>query len=204
MWISSPNAIDDDEDKVEPNAAPHTSKLSDLEAMAHDYQAAIGVDYPEALRRAELLLTSDETIASIREVAAGTLAGLAIEHEPDLTIQLRLTDAPSEALLSIIADSPIPIIVDFAPRLSLAESRQRIAAIEIGAAMPGVQGHGFDERTGELVIDVFVEEGTGKADTLADIAVAQIALSEQLGMPIRIEYHSAPVRLHGGDGTDGD
>ena len=70
--------------------------------------------------------------------------------------------------------------------------------------MPGVQGYGFDERTGELAIDVFVEEGPEKAKTLAIITAAQSALSEQLGMPVRIDYHSAPVRLLDGSGANDD
>lgn len=148
MWATqtspvSVGASDRDEDS--------TASVDDVDAGAIDYAAAIGVDMDEARRRVNLLNDTRPTFDSIRKEASDTLAGFYQEHEPDLRVYLRLTGEPSPALRSVIAESPLPIIVSTDAELSLSESVQRLER-----ATPGVQsrvpepiGTSIDEPTGE-------------------------------------------------------
>jgi hypothetical protein len=185
----SVGASDRDEDS--------TAIVNELDAGAIDYALAIGVDIDEARRRANLLNEARPILDSIRKEASDTLAGLYKVHDPDLRVYLRLTGEPSPALRSIIAESPLPIIVSTNAALSLSES-----VLRLERAIPGVQsrvperiGTSIDERTGDVVMDVFIEDDPEQiAEAKARIEAARDSLAQAVGLPVQIHY--SPIGRH--------
>ena len=80
--------------------------------------------------------------------------------------------------------------------LSLSESVQRLER-----ATPGVQsrvpepiGTSIDERTGEVVMDVFIEGGPEQAEKAKSrIEAARADLAQAIGLPVRIQYLPSPM-----------
>lgn len=169
---------------------------SDEEAAAFDYSSATGLDMEEALRRVRLLNKLDPTLDSIRREAANIIAGLFIEHDPDLVVNLRLTEAAGPVLTSVIENSPVPIIVNIEAVLTRDQILARLDSVRARLVdeVPGLQGSGLDERTGEVILYVFVE---GSAEEVAGLKaeVEEVAelFGREIGAPFRIDYLSAPI-----------
>lgn len=186
-----------DEHPTEPVPSPVLSAetATALDYGAIDYAAATGVDIAEARRRAPLLEELKPTLRSIRE-AGNSLAGLFIEHNPDLRVHLRLTAKPSPTLQAILDRSPVPVVVSADAALSVYDSRRRLelATPGLARAVPELMGTFIDERTGEAVMDVFVQ-GTLEevAAAKSRIEAAAAALAREIGLPVRIDYLSGPL-----------
>lgn len=187
-----------DEHPTEPVPSPVllAETATALDYGAIDYAAATGVDIAEARRRAPLLEKLKPTLRSIREEAGDSLAGLYIEHNPDLRIHLRLTANPSPTLQAILDTSPVPIVVSADAALSVYDSRRRLelATPGVARAVPELIGTFIDERTGDAVMDVFVEGAPDKvAAAKSRIEAAAAALAREIGLPVRIDYLSGPL-----------
>lgn len=193
----------------EPTSAP-AATAEEWSAGAIDYAAAIDpdMDMAEAERRANLLEEVRPTLASIRQQAQetpDTLAGLYIEHKPDLRVYLRLTADPSPALRAVIDESPVPIFVSTDAIASLSESQRRLDRAYPGlqAAVPELMGTWIEERTGDVVMDVFIQGSPEEvAAAKSRVEEAAASLGRETGLPVRIEYLPGPV-TNGAGSADG-
>ncbi|MEX0761112.1 MAG: hypothetical protein WD208_05885, partial [Dehalococcoidia bacterium] len=188
IWLYSSATASGDADSAS------DERLSHEAAMAIDYAATFDVSMDEATRRAGLLIELAPTLDAIRQEASGTLSGLYIEHEPELRVHLRLTASPGDALRSIIDDSPVPVVVSADAVLSLAETKERLDQARSGLVenVPGLMGIGTDERTGDVVLDVYIAKGSDESAVKSKVEEAASSLSRETGLSVRVEYLAAP------------
>jgi hypothetical protein len=172
---------------------------SELDATATDYAAATGVDLPTAKRRAPLMEQARQTMFTLRAYAGDSLACLFWQHEPELSIQLKLAAEPDEALSRVIAKSPVPVIVETDALFSREEANERVdlALPALRVALPEVQGVSLDGCTAEARVGVYREEGAElDPDWQARIDQAIASFAEEAGLPVRVEYHSSREMAH--------
>lgn len=149
----------------------------------------------EAVRRLRLQEVSAPYVSRLRREFAGRLAGLYRESEGDYRIVVRLKGngpVTDRWIGSGLDRMRVQFLVG-APA-SLAEMLETVAAAipAVGAQLPGLMGTGIDERTGEVMLNVYaVGEEVGRS------RAALPEIERLLGHPVRIEFSS--VRM--GDGV---
>jgi hypothetical protein len=146
----------------------------------------------EAARRLRLQEVAAPYVSALRGEFAGRLAGLYLESEGDYRIVVRLKGAEpvrdrwigsgrDRMRIQFLAGAPA----------TLAETLEKVAAAmpAIGARLPGLMGTGVDERTGEVLLNVYAV-----GQEIESAGAAEPALEGLLGHAVRIEFSSARIR----------
>jgi streptogrisin C len=176
-------------------AAPMSAQQA-LSADARSLAADRGLTQIEAERRLRIQMAAGRTVSQLRRQFAGRLAGLYYEHEPTYRLVVRLKgDAPEPDRLLALGGSRLPVVFRTGASATVAELLAAMQAHgdQIKAALPGLMGMGVDERTGEIVLDVYARGAE------AEHARSQAAkLTAIVGQPLRIEVLDAPVSAQPG------
>ena len=170
------------------------------EALAADarwYARSQGVSHEEAVRRLRIQSEMGGLIGQLRKTYKPRLAGLIIEHQPVYRVRVRLTGtlpvAPQEHKL---AGSRLPVLFETGAKATIDEL---LAAMQthtnaLKRLYPTLAGMGTDERTSEIVLDVYAPDPAAAAAARARLPEAQ----KLLGVPVRIEIANAyPTTLVG-------
>ncbi|HLL31666.1 MAG TPA: hypothetical protein VK403_11775 [Allosphingosinicella sp.] len=175
----------EDPRRIDPVQPAETARYPDAAEVALGGR----ISEAEAKRRLRLQEVSAPHVSKLRREFAGRLAGLYQESEGDYRLVVRLKGEASVAD-RWIGSGPDRIRIQFlvgAPA-TLAETLEKVAAAmpAIGAQLPGLMGTGVDERTGEVMLNVYaVGEDVERA------RAAEPALERLLGHPVRIEISAA-------------
>lgn len=170
---------------------PSPSRIqTSAEATAQDaaeYARQHAVDPMEAERR---LRAQEESVAAtdrIQRTYARRLAGISIEHFPQYRLVVLLTGSRSVRDTTIFAGG-MAVPVHFRTGASATRAQVVDAIVEhraaIRQAVPGSQGMGLDQRTGELIVLANVDR---------DFALAEVEanLQDLTGVPVRIRTNDA-------------
>lgn len=172
-------------DPVQPEAAARYPDAAEVALGA-------GISEAEAARRLRLQEVSAPHVSRLRREFAGRLAGLYRESEGDYRLVVRLKgDAPVPDRWIGTGRDRIRIQFLAGAPATLAETLEKIAASmpAIGAQLPGLMGAGVDERTGEVLLNVYAV-----GEDVETARAAEPALERLLGHPVRIEFSSARMR----------
>lgn len=165
------------------SAAPMT-RVQAIQEEAQQLAKSLRLTPQQALVRAKAGDHLGDHVTRLRERFADRIAGIYGVDDPTLKLVVRLVGTarvPREVFKAGDVDIPIEFEVG-APR-TLRDLRAAVAsnAAKIDAMVPRSLGHGTDERTGELVIQV---PGDTSASQIQDQTQK---LSAELGIPVRIE-----------------
>ncbi|HEX6096246.1 MAG TPA: hypothetical protein VF432_07985 [Thermoanaerobaculia bacterium] len=170
------------------------------EAIAADarwYAQSQGVSHAEAVRRLRIQSEMGGLIGQLRRTHRARLAGIVIEHQPVYRVRVRLTGtvpvAPQEHKLG---GSRLPVVFETGAKATLAEltTAMSVHMDALRRIYPTLAGMGTDERTGEIVLDVYAPTASEADAARAKFAEAQALL----GVPARLEIASAyPTTLVG-------
>ncbi|HUR80127.1 MAG TPA: hypothetical protein VM733_05145, partial [Thermoanaerobaculia bacterium] len=132
----------------------------------------------------------DGLIERLREIHKDRLAGIVLDHQPVYRLRVRLTgNAPVAAQRHALGGSVLPVVFETGARATVAALRASLTKNQtaLGEIFPTLAGLSIDERTSEIVIEVYAP--TPAAEEVAHGALPQ-ALA-RLAVPARIEI--APV-----------
>lgn len=158
-------------------------------ALAQDsteYARLHGVSQDEAERRLRALDASVAITDRLQARYRKRLAGLSIEHEPELRIVVLLTGSKP---VRDREEMGLPIVF----RTRAAATREHILdaiverGSEIRAALPAARGMGVDPRSGELAVMLADEDAAGM-----DLAAAEARIAKVAGVPARIRLLERP------------
>lgn len=186
--LSAAAAQGEDPRRIDPVQPVSTARYPDAAEVAR----GSGISEAEALRRLRLQEVSAPHVSKLRREFADRLAGLYRESEGDYRLVVRLKGSAPEPdrwigtgrdrmRIQFLAGAPA----------TLAEILEKVAANmpAIGAQLPGLMGTGVDERTGEVLLNVYaVGEDVERA------RATEPGLERLLGHPVRIELSSARIR----------
>lgn len=163
-----------------------------LSADAAQMAASLKLPQAEAERRLRAQAVLGDHLARLREVHRDRLAGIYLQQAPDFRAVVRLKgDAPPRP--HPLNASPVPgVPIEF--RTGAAHTLDELHAARDAHAedivrIPGLQGYGTDERTGALALSVYAP---GRE---AEVRRAVAKLQAHMGVPLHIEFVSAPVTL---------
>jgi hypothetical protein len=173
--------------RIDPVQPARTARYPDAS------QVALGsrISEAEAARRLRLQEVSAPYVSKLRREFVERLAGLYREGEGDYRLVVRLK-GESPVADRWIGSGRDRIRIQFlvGAAATLAETLEKVAANlpAIGTRLPGLMGTGVDERTGEVILDVYA------AGEDADRArAAEPAIEQWLGHPVRLLFSSAPM-----------
>ena len=180
---------------------PHVETAAEaLTEDAGDYSAAYSVSADEAARRLEAQRASIATTDALAAAYGDRLAGLWIEHRPNLRIVVRLTgDAPVEDRQIQAGGMTVPIVFHTGASATRAEVVSAISLWQndIRAMLVHPPGLGADARTGEMV--VLVTESDASDPEARESLAARIA--GMTGVPVRVAAYGqadADMSVEGG------
>lgn len=163
------------------------------EAIAADarwYAQSQGVSHAEAIRRLRIQSEMGGVVGQLRKTCKARLAGIVLEHQPVYQLRVRLTGtepvAPREYALG---GSRLPVVFETGAKATLDELTTAMSAHldALKRIYPTLAGMGTDERTSEIVLDVYAPDASA-----ADAAKAKLAEAQALlGVPVRIEITNA-------------
>lgn len=177
----------EDPGRVDPVQPAETARYPDAAEVARGQ----GITEAEARRRLRRQELSAPYVSKLRREFADRLTGLYRESEGDYRVVVRLKGeaAVADRWIGTGRDRMRIQFLAGAPA-TLAETLQKVASAmpAIGAELPGLMGTGVDERTGEVILDVYaVGEDVERARD------AEPALERLLGHPVRLELSSARI-----------
>lgn len=190
--LATENRADPNDSK--PSAMSRDSALrKDAEALA----AARGIPIGQALKAVKAQEDLGDEIGRLRDEFRGRVAGIHVEHSPEYRIVVRLKGSGKVSARTLQKqESSVPVeFVDGASATVEEMVTDMMAALpQIKALLPTLQGLGTDEKTGEVVLNVYAvgagaSVASGKRDDVAKL----------VGHPVRIEIvqheeRSADVR----------
>jgi hypothetical protein len=178
--------------RIDPVQPAETARYPDSAEVARGQ----GITEAEARRRLRLQEVSAPYVSKLRREFAGRLAGLYRESEGDYRLVVRLKgETPvADRWIGTGRDRMRIQFLAGAPA-TLAETLEKVAAAmpAIGTQLPGLMGAGVDERTGEVVLDVYAV-----GEERERVRAAEPALERLLGHPVRIEISAARMSDGGG------
>jgi hypothetical protein len=194
-WLSLPGCLGaaasappEDPRRIDPVQPAATARYPDSAEVAR----GSGLSVAEATRRLRLQEVSAPHVSKLRREFADRLAGLYRESEGDYRLVVRLKGgAPvADRWIGTGRDRMRIQFLVGAPA-TLAEILEGVAAAmpAIGARLPGLMGTGVDERTGEVMLNVYA-----LGEDVKSARAAEPALERLLGHPVRIEFSSARMR----------
>jgi hypothetical protein len=186
--LTGTSAQAEDPRRIDPVQPAATARYPD------SAEAARGgaISEAEAARRLRLQEVSAPHVSRLRREFADRLAGLYRESEGDYRLVVRLKGGPAvpDRWIGSGRDRMRIQFLAGAPA-TLAEMLEKVAANmpAIGARLPGLMGTGVDERTGEVMLNVYAV-----GEEVESARAAGPALEGLLGHPVRIEFSSARMR----------
>lgn len=179
----------EDPSRFDPVQPAETAAYPDAAEVAR----GSGMTPAEAARRLRLQEVSAPHVSKLRREFADRLAGIYRESEGDYRLVVRLKGAEpvADRWIGTGGDRMRIQFLVGAPA-TLAESLERLAAAmpEIGARLPGLIGTGVDERTGEVMLDLYAE-----GENVERARAAEPAIERLLGLPVQLQFSPAPVTL---------
>lgn len=154
-----------------------TDPAHSLDMEAIEYAKTYNVSFNEALRRLIIQLSSDDVIANLQNKYKSRLAGMYIENTQNYRLVIRLkgnagamnTVFPlaNKTSVPFAAQLNLSVVFKTGAEYTLAELEEiRDAYSEEFNAIPGIQGTGIDEHTGQVVLDIF-ESGTASISNMS-------------------------------------
>jgi hypothetical protein len=187
LLVSLAAAQGDDARRIDPVQPAETARYPDAAEAARGN----GITEAEARRRLRLQEVSAPYVSKLRLEFADRIAGLYRESEGDYRLVVRLKgEAPvADRRIGSGRDRMRIQFLAGAPA-TLAETLEKVAANmpAIGAQLPGLMGTGVDERTGEVMLDVYAV-----GEDVARAHAAEPGLARLLGHPVRLEISSARI-----------
>ena len=176
-----------DPGRVDPVQPAQTARHPDSAEVARGE----GISEAEARRRLRLQEVSAPFVSKLRREFADRLAGLYRESRGDYRLVVRLEGeaAVADRWIGTGRDRMRIQFLAGAPA-TLAETLEKVAAAipAIGAQLPGLMGTGVDERTGEVVLDVYAV-----GEDLERARAAEPGIERLLGHPVRLQFTSARI-----------
>ncbi|QWN07018.1 S1 family peptidase [Xanthomonas citri] len=160
------------------------------EAKAYSKSAMIST--AEAARRINIQESSENDIAALTRQYSGRLAGAYWEESPEFRFVIRLKGSEKVSLAKISTSfGEVPVVIRSGASKTSEEVRQIINSNQdvLFKSVPGLQGSFYDEKTGQIVLNVYVPESE-KADIKREIP----ALDKALGNPVRIDFMPGSLR----------
>lgn len=193
LLVSLAAAQADDSRRIDPVQPAETARYPDAAEVARGH----GIAEAEARRRLRLQEVSAPYVSKLRREFADRIAGLYRESDGDyrLVVRLKGRTPVADRWIGSGRDRMRIQFLSGAPA-TLAQTLEKVAANmpAIGAQLPGLMGAGVDERTGEVMLDVYaVGKDVERART------AEPAVERLLGHPVRLEISSA--RMTDGQGA---
>lgn len=169
------------------------AQSSDDDAAA-SYAKSVGISQDEAARR---LYVQEHTQAEVSRIAdryKSRLAGAYWENVPTLHFVIRLKgSAPVTPVPNVAtARGELPIVIKMGAPATIVELWEKIKRhrADLYETVPGLQGIFVDERTGDIVLDVYSETLDHR-----DYASRMPTLTRKLGAPVRIKFLPGPLRM---------
>ena len=179
-----------------PAADESIAVQSPAEALAMDaasYARDARIDESEAARRLTIRAQADQQLTALRAQVESRYAGAYIDNGANYGLVIRLTgDAavPNEAVAVPAGKFPVRYEVGAGASLAslIAAIRTKLGALQL--ALPGLQGVGTDERTGQIVATVHATAIEASA-----LKGREAELSTLVGHPVRVDTVAQPARL---------
>ncbi|HEY0130205.1 MAG TPA: hypothetical protein VGB57_02285 [Allosphingosinicella sp.] len=193
VWLTAAAAQAEDPRRIDPVQPSETASYPDAAEVAR----GSGIGEAEAASRLRMQEVSAPHVSKLRREFADRLAGLYLESEGDYRLVVRLK-GPAPVADRWIGGGRDRMRIQFlagAPA-TLAETLEKVAAAmpAVGARLPGLMGTGVDERTGEVMLNVYaVGEDVERA------RASEPELERLLGHPVRLEFSS--TRMTDGQGS---
>ncbi|MBB5734419.1 hypothetical protein FHT09_000118 [Xanthomonas arboricola] len=150
------------------------------------YSKSAMISTAEAARRINIQENSEKDLAALTRRYSGRLAGAYWEETPEFRFVIRLkgVEKASAAKLST-SFGEVPVIIRLGASKTAEEVRQIISSNQdaLFKSVHGLQGNSYDEKTGQIVLYVSVQESE-KASIREEVP----ALEKVLGNPVRIEF----------------
>lgn len=161
--------------------------LTRQETLSFDAQQLAlseGISLPDALKAVRTQEDIGNEIGRLREVNAGQVAGIYVEHVPNYKIIVTMKgNAANKQTLLKTASGNVPVEYRYGAKASTEEMIQAYEKNldKIKALIPNVQGIGTDEKSGQIALMVFAK----KADQ-AQVMNKKSTLFKLLGHPVKI------------------
>ncbi|MEO9340298.1 hypothetical protein ABFT80_22975 [Mesorhizobium sp. SB112] len=172
---------------VEPESSDRVDPLMDCSTPVLD------ADSPEMAKLLRVQYGGDALTRELRETYAPRLAGIFWDQQEgtESRLVLRLTgNEPVESRRLTICGEPLT--VEFiSGQMHTRVDLQKLHADNLDwfrSKFPGLQGTYADERTGEIVLEIYTPDAEG-----ADFAAIRKEAQSRLGAPLRIEMTTAKV-----------
>ena len=152
----------------------------------------LDADTPEQAKLLRVQFGGDALVRALRETYASRLAGLFWDQlaGKESRLVLRLTgEEPVENNSMMVCSEPLTVV--FVP--GAMHAREELAKLHssnlewLRSTFPGLQGTYADERTGEIVLEVFEPEGG------SDVEAFRKEAESRLGASLRVEMTTAKV-----------
>ncbi|MCG8273894.1 hypothetical protein MIC97_20630 [Aquamicrobium sp. NLF2-7] len=155
----------------------------------------LDADTPERASILRVQAGADALVKDLRQTYASRLAGLFWDQQEgaESRLVLRLTgDEPVEARALTVCGEPLT--VEFiASQMHTREELRKLHSDNLEwlrGKFPGLQGTYADERTGEIVLEIYTPEAQG-----TDFEALRQGAESRLDAPLRIEMTTAKVGL---------
>ena len=144
----------------------------------------------EAVRRLRIQSEMGGLIGRLRKTHKARLAGIVIEHQPVYRVRGRLTGTePVAAQEHKLGGSLLPVVFETGTKATQEELTAAMSAHlnALKRIYPTFAGLGTDERTGEIVLNVYAPTASS-----ADAATSRLPEVQALvGVPVRIDITNA-------------
>lgn len=153
----------------------------------------LDADTPEKAKLLRVQYGADALVRELRETYASRLAGLFWDQQEgaESRLVLRLTgDEPVEARKLTVCGEPLTVVFN-SGQIHTREELETLHSDNLDwfrGKFPGLQGTYADERTGEIVLDIYTPEAEG-----ADIEALRREAESRLGAPLRVEMTTAKL-----------
>ncbi len=167
------------------------SRQEAIAADAKAYSSASGLTLAQAHIRMRTADKMGEPLAHIRKKFSERLAGIYFEDAPRFKVLVRLTGHKPVAPTSLKLDGvkvPVEFITGARSTLDVLVTSISAKTQDLVTMVPGLDGVGTDERTGEIVLNVFAEGSDRKA-----LATLNPDVEQLLGHPARIDFEDYPA-----------
>lgn len=175
-----------------PADPPVQTEAEALDADATELAKSLEVTPAEAARRLRAQAALGDHLARLREAHRDRLAGIYYQSHPDFRVVVRLkgNEPVRGHPLNRSPVDGVPIEFRTGAEMSLVELEgARDRHVDALRAIPGLQGHGIDERTGTIALGVYAPGREGEVGGM----VAD--LQQRLQVPLTVEFLPAGLAL---------
>jgi hypothetical protein len=161
------------------------------DVAASSYATENGVSMDEAKKRLKVQAEiQEEDVLGLRREFDTRLAGLYLDHQPDQHMVVRLVgSSPVSPRVIRTSQGDLRVVFHVDQKHTHAELQNTVSEfITELSSIPGIQGIGVDERTGEIVLDIAAPESEEAAYEKRKDQLEQV-----LGAPIRFQISRSPL-----------